>query len=183
MPPRNQNKLPLRAEHIHGEKPSASRKPQSLDNSPSSTLSLSTMLLGYRNLEKLLKKVSLALQPALVLFSLKHAVLSKQAPLVRRAVWARLTSIRSEYPPQELKSLRDSLAQKGLPLSRSTINGYEASGGEDSDRVPLLNLFIHARLHDETYPIMKGLPGSHSEDGALATYPTLLKCSLLFYCG
>jgi len=102
-----------------------------------------------------LKKVSLAHQPALVLFSLKHAVVSTQAeqcrappwpPLVRRAVWARLTSIRSEYPPQELKSLRDSLAQKGLPLSRSTIDGYEASGGEDSDRVPLMNLFVHARL-------------------------------------
>ncbi|XP_022945649.1 probable protein S-acyltransferase 22 [Cucurbita moschata] len=27
-------------------------------------------------------------------------------------------------------------AQKGLPLSRSTSDGYEASGGEDSDRVP-----------------------------------------------
>uniref|UniRef100_A0A2N9J2X9 S-acyltransferase n=1 Tax=Fagus sylvatica TaxID=28930 RepID=A0A2N9J2X9_FAGSY len=28
------------------------------------------------------------------------------------------------------------LAQRGLPLSRSTSDGYEASGGEDSDRVP-----------------------------------------------
>lgn len=27
-------------------------------------------------------------------------------------------------------------AQKGFPLSRSTSDGYEASGGEDSDRVP-----------------------------------------------
>ncbi|KAA8532933.1 hypothetical protein F0562_032950 [Nyssa sinensis] len=27
-------------------------------------------------------------------------------------------------------------AQKGIPLSRSTSDGYEASGGEDSDRVP-----------------------------------------------
>ncbi|KAF8021429.1 hypothetical protein BT93_G1765 [Corymbia citriodora subsp. variegata] len=27
-------------------------------------------------------------------------------------------------------------AQRGLPLSRSTSDGYEASGGEDSDRVP-----------------------------------------------
>lgn len=27
-------------------------------------------------------------------------------------------------------------AQKGMPLSRSTSDGYEASGGEDSDRVP-----------------------------------------------
>lgn len=28
------------------------------------------------------------------------------------------------------------VAQKGIPLSRSTSDGYEASGGEDSDRVP-----------------------------------------------
>ncbi|KAK4598641.1 hypothetical protein RGQ29_015914 [Quercus rubra] len=28
------------------------------------------------------------------------------------------------------------VAQRGLPLSRSTSDGYEASGGEDSDRVP-----------------------------------------------
>ncbi|KAH7570042.1 hypothetical protein JRO89_XS05G0036100 [Xanthoceras sorbifolium] len=28
------------------------------------------------------------------------------------------------------------VAQKGFPLSRSTSDGYEASGGEDSDRVP-----------------------------------------------
>ena len=27
-------------------------------------------------------------------------------------------------------------AQKGFPLSRSTSDGYDASGGEDSDRVP-----------------------------------------------
>ncbi|KAF8408147.1 hypothetical protein HHK36_007289 [Tetracentron sinense] len=29
-----------------------------------------------------------------------------------------------------------SASQKGIPLSRSTSDGYEASGGEDSDRVP-----------------------------------------------
>ncbi|MQL89939.1 hypothetical protein Taro_022520 [Colocasia esculenta] len=29
-----------------------------------------------------------------------------------------------------------SAAQKGIPLSRSTSDGYEASGGEDSDRIP-----------------------------------------------
>nr|POF08315.1 putative protein s-acyltransferase 22 [Quercus suber] len=28
------------------------------------------------------------------------------------------------------------ITQRGLPLSRSTSDGYEASGGEDSDRVP-----------------------------------------------
>ncbi|KGN51955.1 probable protein S-acyltransferase 22 [Cucumis sativus] len=33
-------------------------------------------------------------------------------------------------------SAANAAAQKGLPLSRSTSDGYEASGGEDSDRVP-----------------------------------------------
>ncbi|KAF8399537.1 hypothetical protein HHK36_015404 [Tetracentron sinense] len=33
-------------------------------------------------------------------------------------------------------STAGSAAQKGIPLSRSTSDGYEASGGEDSDRVP-----------------------------------------------
>uniref|UniRef100_A0A5B6YP52 S-acyltransferase n=1 Tax=Davidia involucrata TaxID=16924 RepID=A0A5B6YP52_DAVIN len=33
-------------------------------------------------------------------------------------------------------SAASAAAQKGIPLSRSTSDGYEASGGEDSDRVP-----------------------------------------------
>ncbi|KAB1208271.1 putative protein S-acyltransferase 22, partial [Morella rubra] len=33
-------------------------------------------------------------------------------------------------------SATGALAQGGIPLSRSTSDGYEASGGEDSDRVP-----------------------------------------------
>lgn len=35
-----------------------------------------------------------------------------------------------------LSAAVNAAAQKGLPLSRSTSDGYEASGGEDSDRVP-----------------------------------------------
>ncbi|KAG7020994.1 hypothetical protein SDJN02_17682, partial [Cucurbita argyrosperma subsp. argyrosperma] len=88
--------------------------------------------------EKLLKKVSLAHQPALVLFSLKHAVVSTQAEQMSSSHHGRLLFesslgsldiIRSEYPPQELKSLRDSLAQRDFHC--------------------------------------QGVAGSHSEDGAL----------------
>ncbi|KAL7240617.1 hypothetical protein ACSBR2_006305 [Camellia fascicularis] len=39
--------------------------------------------------------------------------------------------------PEEARRLTGlSTAQKAIPLSRSTSDGYEASGGEDSDRVP-----------------------------------------------
>ncbi|XP_030956537.1 probable protein S-acyltransferase 22 [Quercus lobata] len=47
----------------------------------------------------------------------------------------------SSSGPEEARQLTSlsaaaAVSQRGLPLSRSTSDGYEASGGEDSDRVP-----------------------------------------------
>lgn len=67
-------------------------------------------------------------------------------------------------------------AQMGMPLSRSTSDGYEASGGEDSDRVPprivprstnWSNILFNSDQDERVIKLMASTSSSHANSGKL----------------